>query len=206
MLLFVSLTLIFIVYFSGLLVPEIWPAIYNVPYMFYVLSIPIALLVLLFFGAWGIAGLARARLSNRPAARGHVRLAAIALIGLFTFFALAVVRALIGYGLPAGSCLLAFDAAVWQDPKSSEFVENDITPRQKMLHDIVRNVIPGRTRAEVEARLGPSLDTSYFDNAGGGLIYHTGPQRDSLFAIDTESLLIWFDDEGKFARFRISSD
>lgn len=33
-----------------------------------------------------------------------------------------------------------------------------------------------------------------------------GPQRGSLFAIDNELLLIWFDDQGRTLRYEIRSD
>jgi hypothetical protein len=206
MLFLVSVTLIFTAFFSALLLPEFWPAANSVGYMYYVLSIPIALLTLLILGVWGIVGMVRSRLSQRPAVRRHVLFTSAASIGFMAFCTCAGARALIGYGLPAGSCLLTFDAKVWQDPRSSEFIRDDITPRQKMLRDVVRNVIPGRTGAEVETLLGPSLDSPYFDDMGRDLIYQTGPQRDSLFAIDSEWLLIWLDHEGSVVRFRIVSD
>jgi hypothetical protein len=199
-------TLISVAFFSLLLVPEIWPAIDPFIYMIYELSVLLALAILAFLGIWGVIGRTRSRYVNLPTAYRHRRLIALSSIAFCAFFAFACIRILIGYGLPAGSCLLAFDATVWQDPSSSEFVKDDITPRQKMLNQVVREVIPGRTRAEVEALLGPSLDTPYFASIGRDLIYVTGPQRDSLFAIDSEWLLIWLDQQGRVARFDIVSD
>jgi hypothetical protein len=203
---FVFATLISVGYFGLLLVPEFWPDFDSFAYFAYQLSLPFTLAILAFLGAWGVARVALARHSNQPATRRQLRLIAITSIAFFVFFAFACVRTLIGYGLPAGSCLLAFDAAAWQEPASSEFVSHGITPRQKMLHQVVRKVIPGRTRAEVEELLGPSLEAPYFQSTGRDLIYVTGPQRDSLFAIDSEWLLIWLDEHGRVARFDIVSD
>jgi len=108
--------------------------------------------------------------------------------------------------LPTGSHLRRFDAAVWQDPDSSEFVAGDITPRQKMLGDVVKNILPGRTRAEVEELLGPSLDTPYFKSTGRDLIYVLGATRDMFFEIDSEWFLIWLDESGRFKRYAIYTD
>jgi hypothetical protein len=88
---------------------------------------------------------------------------------------------------------------------SAEYVKGDITPRQKMLAQVVAQ-LPGRNRQELEQMLGPSLETGYFQSSGRDLIYVTGPQRDSFVAIDSEWLLIWLDDMGTFERYAIVSD
>ena len=109
--------------------------------------------------------------------------------------------------LPSGSNLQRFDRATWQDSHSADYVPKDITPRQKMLGDVVANVLPGRSRPELERLLGPSLDTPYFKSTGRDLIYVLGPQRDNYFApIDFEWLLIWLDENGRFARYAIAVD
>src|SRR5882672_1827722 len=100
--------------------------------------------------------------------------------------------------LPTGSHLQRFERAAWQDSHSAEYVPGDITPRQKMLADVVRNILPRRTRAELEEVLGPSLDTSYFRSSGRDLIYLLGSQRNSYFTIDSEWLLVWLDKGGRF--------
>jgi len=78
--------------------------------------------------------------------------------------------------------------------------------RQKMLADVVKSVLPGRTRVELEQILGPSLETSYFKSSGRDLIYVLGPQRDSYFVIDSEWLLIWLDKDGRIERYAIAND
>jgi hypothetical protein len=108
--------------------------------------------------------------------------------------------------LPTGSHLRSFDRAGWQDAGSADYVAGDITPRQKMLGDVVESVLPGRSRAELEKILGPSLETAYFRSSGRDLIYVLGPQRDSYLAIDSEWLLIWLDKDGRFRRYAIATD
>lgn len=54
--------------------------------------------------------------------------------------------------------------------------------------------------------LGTSLDTPYFQSTGRDLIYVTGPERDSLFSIDSEWLLIWVDENGIYKRHAVVTD
>lgn len=101
---------------------------------------------------------------------------------------------------------MQFDHECWIDPSSTDYVTGDITARQKMLADVVYTVMPRKNRAEIENLLGPSLETSYFNSTGRDLIYILGPQRDAIFAIDSEWLLIWFDDYDQFSRYEIVCD
>jgi hypothetical protein len=89
---------------------------------------------------------------------------------------------------------------------SPPYVAGDITPRQKMLRDVVENLLPGKTRREIEALLGPSSATWYFEDTGRDLIYMTGPERDTPFSIDSEWLLIWLDQNDRFERFAVHRD
>lgn len=109
-------------------------------------------------------------------------------------------------GLPTGSFRKPFNQRVWATPSSSEFVDGDITERQKMLGDVVTSIVAGGDKESILAKLGPSEDVGYFASSGRDLIYRTGPQRDSVFAIDSEWLLIWFDANGRTLRYEIRSD
>jgi hypothetical protein len=101
---------------------------------------------------------------------------------------------------------LDFEPVVWQDPSSSEYVRGDITPRQKMLGSVVCRLNPTQDRRQLEALLGPSLDTPYFESTGRDLVYILGPERDSFFRIDSEWLLIWLDGSNHFERYAIYTD
>lgn len=172
----------------------------------YVLSLPVVVLVLLGLGVWGGIGLLRSRARRHPLRPRHRAYVFIGCVGLVSFaLAVGLLRAL-PRPLPTGSHLQSFDGAVWRDPRSAQYVEGDITPRQKMLADVVKNVLPGRRRAALEEILGSSLETPYFKSSGRDLIYVLGPQRDSYFAIDSEWLLIWLDKDGRFERYAIVTD
>ena len=62
------------------------------------------------------------------------------------------------------------------DDRSSGIKERYAAMRRRQCE-----VLPGRTRAELETILGPSLDTAYFNETGRDLIYVLGPQRNSYF-------------------------
>jgi len=119
--------------------------------------------------------------------------------------AVAVARA-VPRSLPTGSHLLEFDAEVWKDDASSRFVRNDITPRQKMLGSVLERLRPGLSRPEIVDMIGPSLDTPYFETLGRDLIYLLGPERDSFVRLDSEWLLIWLDESGRFERYATRKD
>lgn len=154
------------------------------------------------FGSW---------LSKTPAVRESFRrwtltLALLTVAGV----GLSGVAVLLKRGLPYGSFLRPFDQATWCGPASSAFVAGDLTPRQKMLGDVVRTVLkPGgraATREAILAQLGPSETDAADNSSGQELIYRLGPEHDSLFAIDDDWLLIWFDESGRFQGFRIRAD
>jgi hypothetical protein len=70
-----------------------------------------------------------------------------------------------------------------------------------MLGDLVENVLPGLGKADIEELLGPADDA-----ADRKLIYELGAERDSMFPIDSESLVIRLDSSGRFASYYIYVD
>lgn len=191
----------FLCYFGLLLIPNFSPnSGTSIPFLLYFLSVLLVLVVLSCVAAWGLL---RFIFSQNQA---QLRKIGVAAIGFGAFASCLVVDHAISGGLPAGSNQLKFDPTLWSDSSSDGFVANDVTARQKMLLDVVRHVLPGHTQVEIEQMLGPGAPNGFLSSFGYDLIYRTGPQRDSLFPIDSEWLLIWLDGEGKFARYEIASD
>jgi hypothetical protein len=181
------------VYFGIALLPHFVPAVAQQRWwIWYLLSFLVVLPALAVIAIVGTLTRRRALI--------RVPLAALGAFVVVLAFAWLYAR-----GLPTGSFVKRFDRAAWNAPQAMHFVKGDITPREKMLGDVVRNVLPGRTRAEIEAQLGPSLDTGYFREDGRDLIYLLGPER-NLFSIDSEWLLIWLDAQGRFERFEVRND
>jgi hypothetical protein len=111
-------------------------------------------------------------------------------------------------GLPGGSNELRFSSDIWKDESSVQSLDTEelISTREMMLEDLLVNVLPGKTAAEIEALLGPSVDTEYFSSMDKDFIYYMGPERSSFMAIDSEWLLIWVGEDGRFARYSIVND
>ncbi len=196
-----------VAYFGFGLVPEWLPWIMHTgPYLFYELSFPVVLLAL-FFLAWrGGAGLLCTQPIGASAVSRYRFFLILGAAGIISFAVSVGLDRVISGGLPSGSHIQEFDSAIWQNPESAGYIKEDITPRQKMLGDVVARILPRRGRGQLEEFLGPSLDTRYFASSGRDMIYTLGPMRDSLFSLDSEWLLIWLDDKGKFKRYEIHGD
>jgi hypothetical protein len=198
---------VFGVYFAVILVPKLWPEFATSgEFAVWLLSLPLVLLGLLGLLLLGVIGGIRARRGGAPVRARHRARVEVSLIGCLVFvFAIALARAIPG-NLPAGSHLLEFDAEVWRDPVSAEFVPDDISLRQKMLGSLVEQLEATQDRELLERLLGPSLDTTHFEDSANDLIYQLGRERTWLFGIDSEWLLIWLDGSDHYERYDIYTD
>jgi len=75
-----------------------------------------------------------------------------------------------------------------------------------MLKNVVENVLPGKNKQEIENALGRSMLTMNFQSSDKDLIYYVGPERDGVFNMDSEWLLIWLDENGKYKRYMVTTD
>ena len=107
--------------------------------------------------------------------------------------------------MPPGSGNLKFDRQLWLVEASSK-ANLGATDRQRMLKSIVEDVLPGKTRKEIETILGPILNSEYFKSTGRDLIYYTGRQRTGFLSLDSEWLLIWLNDRDVFQEYKVVSD
>ena len=197
--------IVLVLYFGLLLIPEWQPALgATLAYFIYVLTLPFVVLALVAIGLWGALALLVAPMRHMTSI--HRALVSVSLLGLLAFGAAYQLSATIKGSLPSGSHLLKFESAQWKAGASHEPSDGDITVRQKMLGDVVKNVLPGRDRPALEDMLGPSLDTPYFATTGRDLIYRLGRERDSMFGVDSEWLLVWLDDSGRFERYEVRTD
>lgn len=196
----------FAFYFGLFLIPKVVPGFGANPFLFSLtLSLMLVIPVLVLLAFWGTSALVISRVQKRPIGPRSRTAGQIALAGLSVFAAFMVLASVLPSLLPSGSYARHFDREAWLDPESANYTSGDITPRQKMLAEVV-NRLPGLHRAEIEKMLGPTLETAYFQSTGRDLIYVTGPERDSPFAIDSEWLLIWLDENGIYKRHDIVTD
>lgn len=85
---------------------------------------------------------------------------------------------------------LVFDAKAWRE-KSAD-ASDDWPTRLRMVDSLMdRRVLDGRTQLQVVELLGPTDDTLKWRD--WDLVYHLGPERKSLFRIDSEWLVIRLD-------------
>ena len=120
------------IYFGLALVPEWWPGFgRTVVFFMYVLTVPAVLLGLLALFLWGSIGATRAMHRGSSISRRHRTLVVLSLVGFLMFGTAVGLVWVIQGALPSGSRLLEFDSGIWQDPRSSEFVQGVTSPLAK---------------------------------------------------------------------------
>lgn len=134
------------------------------------------------------------------------RKVALSLFGGLEFMLFLGAIAFLPIPLPTGSELSKFEAKVWLAPHSTDSVEDQPTPRQRMLADVIDNVLPGKSEEQIAAILGPPLEASRLITKGRGMIYVLGPVRDAYFRVGPEWLIIRLDSDGKYRKFEILTD
>ena len=100
--------------------------------------------------------------------------------------------------LPNGSYLQPFNSELWI-ADDSLLVRDGITNRQKMLGDVIENVLPGKSRNDIIRLLGLSSDDSNQRN----LRFYLGPARGDYFGVDVEWLVIYLDPSGNFEKHEV---
>ena len=192
-------------YFGLSFLPNWWPAIGGTTwFIVYAASLPLMLVVLVALAIWGIdEALSRPR--GSPVAPRARALLVVSSAGLLMFACAIVLGMATFWSFPLGSHLREFDSAIWKQTGSSDLRGGYLSARQKMLASLIGQLGPGQSRAEIEALLGPAVETPYFENTGRNLVYHLGPERWPL-GLDSEWLLIEFDDSGSFERYEIAED
>jgi hypothetical protein len=118
------------------------------------------------------------------------------LIGLIGTF---LVLYLMANRMPEGSYDLKFQQQLWQQKESSVSPEGDIALRQKMVADVIKNILPGKNRSEVLSLLGPPTETK-----SDQFLYVLGRER-GYTSIDYEWLRIRFEGE-KIKNIRLITD
>jgi hypothetical protein len=107
--------------------------------------------------------------------------------------------------LGVGSDTMEFNSAVWRAGNSHIVDRSELSPRQRMLKGAMAAIQPAKSRAEIEALLGPSLDPRIFSHVDPDLLYSLGRGRGAM-AMGEEFLLIWLDGSGKMVRYQLVAD
>ena len=94
-----------------------------------------------------------------------------------------------------------FDSNAWKD---LEKTNQEPYARRTMADELVdRHVLQGKSRPEVIEMLGEPTETEYF--ADWDVVYWLGPQR-GFFAVDSEWLVIRFDESGRVSEAKVTTD
>lgn len=193
-------------YFGFLLVPKAFPGMNATAIVFFLqLSALVLMPILLILAIWCIVAFAEAKFRRQPINGRLLSAGRVAFAGISMFVTFLALGSILPDALPSGSYDESFNRDAWLDPASKPSVPRGATSRQRMLADVIAR-LPHKSRSELEVMLGPSMDTPYFKSTGRDLIYVTGPQRDSFFALDSEWLLIWLDEDGIYQRHAIVTD
>ena len=133
-----------------------------------------------------------------------LRRAAAVLLVLFLLYALAF--AYFFFFTPTAEDYahrVAFDSAGWQRHALDD--DPEWPTRLRMVDDLVADRrLDGLTRSEVESLLGSADQTAKWKD--WELVYYLGPERNGIFRIDSEWLVIRFDLAGRVSEYRIVSD
>ncbi|NVE94397.1 outer membrane protein assembly factor BamE domain-containing protein [Altererythrobacter lutimaris] len=114
---------------------------------------------------------------------------------MFIFFAAVWASFEAGY-LPTRS----FDSAEWQGERPT-----DQYPRLEMVDDLIdSDRLDRMTRDQVYAILGTPPETSYFSDWDA--VYWLGPERNYILRLDSEWLVIRFDDDDVVSEYRLVRD
>jgi hypothetical protein len=100
--------------------------------------------------------------------------------------------------LPNGSHSQPFDSETWI-ADDSILARDGITNRQKMLGDVVENVLPGKSGNEIIRLMGLSSD----DTNQPTLLFYLGPARGDSSGIEVERLRVHLDPSGNFEKYEL---
>ena len=98
---------------------------------------------------------------------------------------------------------LAFDAHAWRTNTAD--AGREWPTRLRMVDSLMdRRLLDGLTRAQVVELLGPADGTAKWRE--WDLVYQLGPERNALFRIDSEWLVIRLDARGAVTSYRLVAD
>ena len=169
--------------------------------MAYVLSLYLLLPALvIIFGLYSLIAWAISKKKNKDLKSAVVIGPTISVTILFLY----VCSSYMPQFLPNGSYSQPFDSELWI-ADDAIVVKEGITNRQKMLGDVVGNVLPGKSRNEIIRNLGLFSNDSNHplvdDLNQPTLVFYLGPARRDFKGVSAEWLRIYLDPSGHFEKY-----
>jgi hypothetical protein len=179
------------IYFIRLIFPQ---GIYSftLTALFYYFTVYVVIGCLVIAGLFGAAGIIKSHSNKTTISQKHKSFVVASIIGLSLFGISFITRDIYFHK--------KFDSDLWKNTKiSMDFDANLLTPRQRMMEDLVENHLSGLTKIEIESLLGTPNDSWQAEEGGWNLLYVIGPEKG--LGVDDQCLHIHFDENDNFESY-----
>ncbi len=189
------LILAFLFIYIGLItIPGGWVG-WTTPFLLWGLLFFIMAVMIIAVGIWGIIGLLISKINQTQFNPKHKFFVAL----IVFFIAWSFISSQIAQANYVAYENLPFNSKVWKTIQSQHTgVFSRLSPRQRMINDLTRNVLPNLTKREVEDLLGFE-ERSEILMGSETLLYVIGPEKG--LGVDSECLLVVFDKGGHFKEY-----
>jgi hypothetical protein len=183
------------VYFGSLIVPQ-WSMLFSSHFLDWFLALPFIVLALFLVGVWGGIGIWRAKIKEAPLNPQHIYFIRLAGLSLSWF----CVSAGLAYGTQFAYLHKKFNSEDWKNKASTgTFPFEHPSSRQRMIDDVVENVLPNKSKSEVVTLLGEP-EEAWIKDGVEHILYYLGPE---VFGVDYECLSIEYGDKGNFQDYHV---
>ena len=186
-----ALPILVVIYFVRFIFPQ---GIYSftLTTLFYYFTVYIVGGGLVIAGLFGVVGIVKSHLNKTTITPKHKTFVITAIVGLVLFGISYITRDIYFHK--------KFDAELWKNTRvSMDFDANLLTPRQRMMEDLVENNLSGLTKTEVESLLGVPDDSWQPEEGDWNFLYYVGPEKG--LGVDSHCLQIHFDEDDNFESF-----
>ena len=180
-------------YFGFIIVPQ-WSQLLSGPFMLWILALPFVLIALLANGIRGGIGLWRAKSQHLSQNPEHKFSYWLAIMGLMWF----LISILLAQAAHFAYNHQKFDSEQW---KSSSWEDGDmveLSPKERMLDDLTKNILPGRTKSEIIKLLGQPDEIEDVEGKET-LFYYTGWN-----IMEPKCLSMMFDEQGIIKEYHMT--
>jgi hypothetical protein len=182
-------------------IPE-WFYRFALQSLIWLLSSLVVATALVVIGIWGIIGVLQSKVNKKQVTSKHISFVQISVVGLLAF-GMSIAIAKQTYFLYEHE---NFNSEIWQNSNSISHIGEELTQRQRMVYDVVENILPGKNEDEIKALLGKPLFKRrlYYPQDGFYLEYKVGPVVEStIFPSYPQYLSVFFDSSGNYKEYHI---
>ncbi len=178
-------------YFGFAIFPE-WSRPWSAQFMVWLALLPIVVIVLVVTGIRGGVGLWREKVRRTLPNPQNKYFLWVASLGILWFLIS------LAFAGPNYSAYFKFDSEKWKSADWDKVNLFEFSPRERMLDDLMKNVLPGRTEAEIIKLLGPP-DQVYIKGPGT-IFYYIGWN-----IMEPKCLFMKFDEQGIIKEYNLTT-